>query len=50
MNYSIFLQHYKEKVQVGLFVMKQQTMLQLGERFSVHLFQDSVMCVAKDKP
>jgi hypothetical protein len=49
-NAHKFLQHYEEKVQVGLLVMKQQTMLQLGEKFSMHLFQDSMMCVVKDKP
>jgi len=33
-----------------LVVMKQQTLLQLGERFKMHLFQDLVMCTVKDKP
>ncbi len=37
-------------MQVGLFIMKQQTLLQSRERFSVHLFQDLVMCIAKNKP
>ncbi len=49
-NYNIFLQHYKEKMRIGLLVMRQQTLLQLGERFSVHLFQNLVMCVARNKP
>jgi hypothetical protein len=49
-NYNIFLQHYEEKMQISLFVMKQQTLLQLGERFNMHLFQDLVMCIVKNKP
>jgi hypothetical protein len=48
-NYNYFLQHYEEKLRAGLPVMKQQILLQPRERFSMHLFQDSVMCTAKDK-
>jgi hypothetical protein len=49
-NYSIFQQHYEEKMQVGLPILRQHILLQLGERFNVHLFQDSVTCAMKDKP
>jgi hypothetical protein len=49
-NYNIFLQHNEGKMQVSILVMKQQTLLQLGERFDVHLFQDLVMCTMKNKP
>jgi hypothetical protein len=49
-NYNIFLQHYEEKVQISLLVMRHQTLLQLGERFNMHLFQDLMMCTLKNKP
>jgi len=49
-NYSSFLQHYKGKVQLGLLDRRQETLLQPRERFSMHLFQDSVMCMVKNKP
>jgi hypothetical protein len=47
---QLFLQHYEEKLRVGLLVMRQQILLQPRERFSMHLFQDSIMCTTKDKP
>jgi len=37
-NYNVFLQHYEEKMQVGLLIMKQQTMLQLGRRGSMCIY------------
>jgi hypothetical protein len=37
-------------MRVGLFVMRQQTLLQPKVRFNVHLFQDLVMCVMKFEP
>jgi hypothetical protein len=49
-NYNIFLQHYEKKMQVGLPIFRQQLLLQHGERFNMHSFQDLVTCATKNKP
>jgi len=44
-NYNIFLPHYEEKKQVGLLIMKQQTLLQPREQ----LFQNLMIYTMRNK-
>ncbi len=49
LNYSIFLQRYKENCELVYPLCDSKSHYNLGS-LGVHLFQDLVMCTTKDKP